>query len=70
MLERQDDDLVSAALFTDLRLSDLPVFTNVQVDEVGRLLPSQIRELKNTIRERNPDFFEMLARLGSSQARP
>lgn len=61
-------DLIGEVLFEDLRLIDLPIWTNLSGAEVDEMLPSQIAEVVSGCREANPHFFEMLARLNRPQA--
>ena len=62
-------DLVDEALFTDVRLPDLPLFTGLTVEEIDQMLPSEIEEIVAGCKEANPAFFRMLAAL-SKQRQP
>jgi len=56
-------DTVGFALFEGINFDDLLVMSDVTADELGRLMPSEIRAIIAACREVNPDFFGMLARL-------
>ena len=60
-------DVLSDVLFEDVRLGDLQVFTTLTSDEVGDMLPSDLRQVVEGCKEANPDFFAMLARLAKVQ---
>lgn len=61
-------DVVHDFLFEDMRLTDLPLLTNLTMEQVNELPPSALRVVIEGCREANPDFFEMLARLKRQQA--
>ncbi|WJN60936.1 hypothetical protein [Pseudomonas sp. SO81] len=61
-------DVVHDFLFEDLRLCDLPTFTNLTLAQVDALPPSAVRVVIDGCREANADFFEMLARVKSLRA--
>lgn len=56
-------DMVRENLFADLSLSDLTVFTNLTVEQMDGMLPSQLREAVDAVIEMNRHFFELVARL-------
>ena len=56
-------DVVRDFLFEDVRLGDLPVLTNLSIEQVEELPPSALSLVIAGCREANPDFFGMLARL-------
>lgn len=60
-------DVVRDLLFEDVRLGDLPVLTNLTIDQIEDLPPSALRLVVAGCREANPDFFAMLARLKQPQ---
>lgn len=62
-------DLVDEALFPDIRLPDLPLFTGLKAEEIDQMLPSEIEEVVAGCKEANPTFFRMLAAL-SKQRQP
>jgi len=55
-------NLVDEVLF-DIRLSDLPVFTSLNVEEIGEMRPSDLHEVVAACKEVNPHFFAMLAKV-------
>lgn len=64
MDSRQDYDLLRHELFDDLYLTDLPHFVNADLAALEKdLLPSQIDQLIEKVKEMNPRFFKLLARL-------
>lgn len=63
-------DSIGDALFLDIRLADLPTFTSLTKEDLEDLAPSQIRLVIDLCKEKNPDFFAMLARFHSRLARP
>lgn len=56
-------DLVNEALFQDIRLPDLPLFTGLSVEEIDQMLPSELENIVVGCKEANPSFFRMLAAL-------
>lgn len=56
-------DLISEALFPDLRLGDLPQLTNLTPADIDAMRPSELAEVVAGCKKANPDFFAMLARL-------
>lgn len=56
-------DLISEALFPDLRLGDLPQLTNLTTADIDAMRPSELAEVVEGCKKANPDFFAMLARL-------
>lgn len=67
LLKPLDGDLLDAALFEDVRLGDLSLFTNLTAAEVEQMHPSALRVLVQECKKANPDFFGMLARLERSR---
>lgn len=67
LLKPLDGDLLDAALFEDVRLGDLPLFTNMTSVDVEQMQPSSLRVLVQECKKVNPDFFGMLARLERSR---
>ncbi|WP_268798030.1 hypothetical protein [Pseudomonas huanghezhanensis] len=58
-----DADFVGDSLFKDVRLCDLVHLTNLTRDEIEEMFPSDLAKVIDAIKERNPVFFEMLARV-------
>lgn len=56
-------DLITEALFSDISLDDLQVFTSLSGDEIEASRPSDLDEVRAGCREANPDFFELMGRL-------
>jgi hypothetical protein len=56
-------DFLGSALFKDVRLCDLTYLTNLTADEIEQMYPSDLRKVIEASKARNPDFFEMLARV-------
>ncbi|MDF5949600.1 hypothetical protein P4129_30290 [Pseudomonas aeruginosa] len=61
MQEVSDQDLVSNALFEDIRLSDLCLMTSVTESQINDLRPSQLAKLRDACKEVNPHFSECWA---------
>lgn len=70
MQEVSDQDLVSNALFEDIRLSDLCLMTSVTKNQINDLRPSQLAKLRDACKEVNPHFFGMLGRLSKLRDKP
>ncbi|EOZ3002676.1 TPA: hypothetical protein SL809_000099 [Pseudomonas aeruginosa] len=70
MQEVSDQDLVSNALFEDIRLSDLCLMTSVTESQINDLRPSQLAKLLDACKEVNPHFFGMLGRLTKLRDKP
>ncbi|NWD49019.1 hypothetical protein [Pseudomonas gingeri] len=70
LFANSSDDAIGGSLFEDVRLSDIPTFTSLTNEELEALSPSQIRRVIELCKEKNPDFFAMLARFHSRLARP
>lgn len=63
-------DILGSLLFEDVRLSNLEAMTNLTAEQIEGLEPSLLREVISGCKEANPDFFAMLARAASPQAKP
>lgn len=64
VLARQSsDDLITEALFAEITLADLLVFTSLTGEQVESFRPSELSEVIAGCREANPDFFDLMARL-------
>ncbi|MDH1055307.1 hypothetical protein [Aquipseudomonas alcaligenes] len=63
MDSRAEYELLRHELFADLYLTDLPSFVNADLADIEALLPSQIEVLIAKVKEMNPHFFQLLARL-------
>lgn len=57
--------IVEDLLFDDIRLSDLPLFTDLTDEEISGMVPSELSLIVGGCREANPDFFRMLAKAAS-----
>lgn len=57
-----DNDLLGAALFEEIALVDLPIFTNLTAEKIELMRPSELRQVISACKEANPDFFGMLVR--------
>ena len=55
-------DLVDAALFEEFSLPDLQRMTDLSIEDVAGLAPSDLREVFKACEEVNPDFFSMRSR--------
>ena len=62
-------DLVTDALFTDLRLGDLPALTSLTISEIEEMRPSEVAAVIAGCKKANPDFFALLARLNQAQSK-
>jgi len=58
-----NSDLIGDALFTDMRLCDLEHLTSLKAAEIEGMFPSDLRKVIEACKAKNPDFFEMLARV-------
>lgn len=58
-----DLDFLNAALFKDVRLNDLVLLTSLERAEIEEMYPSDLRKVIEASKAKNPDFFEMLARV-------
>lgn len=56
-------EIISEALFPDLRLGDLPALTNLTTEDIDAMRPSELAKVVEGCKKANPDFFAMLARL-------
>lgn len=54
---------VDRDLFEDFALTDLSRFTDLTVDQLDEMRPSDLRKVIAAIKEVNPDFFEMRGRM-------
>lgn len=54
---------VDRDLFEDLALTELPRFTDLTVEHLDEMRPSDLRKVIAAIKEVNPDFFEMRGRM-------
>lgn len=59
---------IDAWLFEECRLSDLVQFTNLSIDEIEALPPSQLKVIKKRVKELNPDFFGALERMAKARS--
>lgn len=67
MLERAGSGrLLDDLLFEELRLVDLQEMTGLTSEQIGDMLPSDLRELVAGCKEANPDFFALMARLSKA----
>lgn len=62
-------DLVRENLFADLSLSDLEVFTNLTLEQMDGMLPTQLREVADAVIEMNRHFFGLVGRLSKAMER-
>lgn len=63
-----DADLISDYLFEEIRLRDLPTFTNLTAEEVDAMYPSDLVAVVQGCHEANPHFFGLLAREAKAHA--
>lgn len=63
-----DADLISDYLFEEIRLRDLPTFTNLTAEEVDAMYPSDLVAVVQGCQEANPHFFGLLAREAKARA--
>ncbi len=59
-------DLVTDALFKEVRLTDVELMTNLSTDEIDQMLPSQLAQVIEGCKKANPDFFGFLDRLAKT----
>lgn len=58
-----DFDVTGVLLFQDVAFSDIHAMTDITPDEIGCLMPSEIKVVIAACREVNADFFGLRARL-------
>lgn len=56
-------DTVSNLLFDDVSFDDIVAATSIEKDKLDELLPSELREIADKVKEANPHFFAMRARV-------
>lgn len=56
-------DLPGAMLFPEVSFDDLRAMSDLTDAELGLLAPSELRPVLDAVKEVNPDFFGMRARL-------
>lgn len=56
-------ELLRHNLFESIYLVHLPLFINASLEELEQLRPSQLESIIGKIREMNPSFFNLLARM-------
>ncbi|HCP54594.1 MAG: hypothetical protein CMK72_01025 [Pseudomonadaceae bacterium] len=56
-------DLVSDALFEEIRLGDLPAMTSLTSEQIEQMLPSDLALVVDGCKQANPAFFALLARV-------
>lgn len=61
-------DLLTDFLFVEVPLDQLPVLTNLTLDQIELMEPSAIRLVIEGCKQANPDFFGLLARIASPPA--
>jgi voltage-gated potassium channel Kch len=59
-------DMVTDALFKELRLTDIELMTSLSASEIDQMLPSQLAEVVEGCKKANPDFFGFLDRLAKT----
>ncbi|MBF0602136.1 MAG: phage tail assembly protein [Nitrospirae bacterium] len=59
-------DLVNEALMADASLGDMVRMSNITMDDLDNLTPSQIETLLAVCREVNPHFFQLRHRLSEA----
>lgn len=63
-------DLVGDTLLEDIRLRDMPVFTNLTEEQIGEMYPSDLKSVQEACKAKNPDFFGMVARVIKPRVNP
>lgn len=63
LLDQEDPDPFGDALFAEMRLRDLSLFTSLKPAQVESLLPSQVEEVIAACRGMNRAFFAMADRI-------
>ncbi|WP_316856198.1 hypothetical protein [Ralstonia mannitolilytica] len=66
----QVPDVVDALMFRDVSVADILATTDLTAEAFAALTPSEVRALIEKIKEVNPDFFELRARLEEIGRRP
>lgn len=54
---------VDRDLFEDMALTDLPRFSDLTLEQIDEMRPSELHEVIAAIKEVNPDFFVMRGRM-------
>lgn len=60
---RAEYEVLRCELFEDVYLHELPAFVDASLEVLEQLRPSQLDKLIAKVKEMNPRFFQMLARL-------
>lgn len=61
-LKSGDIDFVTHGLFNDASLTDIVLMSDLTLEELDTMVPSEIRELITACQEMNPDFFSVRRR--------
>lgn len=61
-LKDEPIDFVTHGLFNDASLTDIVLMSNLSLEDLNVMVPSEIRELIATCQELNPDFFTIRSR--------
>lgn len=57
------DDPIDGLLFDDFVVTDITCFTSLTPDEIDQLTPRELRSVIDVVKELNPHFFDLIARL-------
>lgn len=64
VVSRDDPDVVGSLLFPeDIPINDLPRFTNLSIDEIESMKPSELQEIIERVRDKNGPLFQLQRRL-------
>ncbi|WP_043309289.1 hypothetical protein [Pseudomonas sp. ML96] len=67
LARRMTDDLLGEALFHEITLADLPVFTSLTAEQIEACKPSALEEVIAGCREANKSFFDLMVRLAQAR---
>ena len=63
MAEGDSSDVISSTLLPEISLTELALMTDLDVDQLDDLAPSQLRKVFEATREVNTDFFVLRERI-------
>ncbi|MGQ7957686.1 hypothetical protein ACUTAF_08215 [Pseudomonas sp. SP16.1] len=67
---RTEYEVLRCELYEDVYLHELPAFVDAELEDLEQLRPSQLDVLIAKVKEMNPRFFQMLARLKAPSPAP
>ena len=67
LLQPKSCDVVDEILLDEVRVIDLPIFTDLTAEELEQMYPSDLEVLVEGCKEANPSFCRMLAKVAKAQ---